>query len=107
MEEIIRRQKNSLNAIIRENELYSQVNEVDDLEEAIGKAKLYHQKLVNIKRSMLLINDRTIRLKRQTARLLEEKKLKDQEIQQSLKRKEMLERLLEPVVNTKQEPHPE
>lgn len=107
MNEINSGQSSFISTVEQENRRYSQLDGTEGLDDAICKAKLYHQKLVNIKLTMLLTNDRVSRLKRQATKLLEERERKEQEIKQSLRRRELLERHLEPVVNTRQEYQPE
>lgn len=67
----------------------------------IDRARDYHGKLVNIKKSLLILNDKTANLKRRTIKILEAKEKADLELQRIKERQELLERHLEPVVKTK------
>lgn len=101
MEEIHRNQESLISSISRENELFEQLEYATDLAKTITKAKLYQQKLVDIKRNMLLIKDRTTRLKRLASKLIEDRNRDIEEMQRTRERREILERHLEPVVNTR------
>lgn len=99
MDEIHRCQESLDHSIHLENEKYSKLQRVYDLDSMISTAKDYHDKLVNIKRSMLIISDRSRKLKRKASKMLEDKQREDLEVQRSRERRERLEKHLEPVFN--------
>lgn len=99
MEEICKNQESIIDSVKQENDNYARLDEAYDLDYMISKAREYHDKLVNIKRTMLIMKDRTTRLKRKASKLLEDRNREDLELQRSRERREMLERDLEPVVN--------
>lgn len=101
MDEVFKFQETITDSLQLENEKYEQLEEVHNLDQMISRVKEYHEKVVNIKKSMLLIKERTGRLKKKATKMLEDKNKEDLELQRSRERQEMLERHLEPVVNTR------
>lgn len=101
MDEVYKYQVSIADSLEQENKKYNELAKLYDVEQMISKAKVYSDKLVNIKRNILLIRDRTARLKRKATKVLEDKNREDLEIQRYREQKEMLERHLEPVVNTR------
>lgn len=100
MDEIHRNQKSIIESIEHESARYDDMQATNDLDSMISKAKLYQDKLMNIKKNMLIVKDKTIRLRRKAVKILEDKNKEALELQRSRERREMLERHLEPVVNT-------
>lgn len=103
MEEVIKNQESVTESLRSENEKYNELEATYKLERMISQAREYHEKLANIKRSMLIMKDKTVRLKRKATKILEDKNREDLELQRSRERREMLERHLEPVVNTRRD----
>lgn len=103
MDEICRQQNSLAASLKQENDSYAELEKAYNLDHMISTAKENHEKLVNIKRSLLLIKDKTTRLKKRATKMLEDKNRDDLEKQRSRERREMLERHLEPVVNTKRD----
>lgn len=103
MEEVLKNQESITESIRLENEKYNELEAAHNFEHMIIQAKEYHEKLVNIKRSMLLMKDKTARLKRKATKMLEDKNREDLELQRSRERRELMEKHLEPVVNTKRD----
>lgn len=86
--------------IHEENERYQNLLTTKELDVIISKAQEYHEKLVNIKKSMVIVDDRVSRLRKRAVKLLDAKTKAEMERQRSKERQEILERHLEPVVNT-------
>lgn len=103
MEEVFKNQESVSESLRSENEKYNELEATHKLERMISQAREYHEKLANIKRSMLIMKDKTARLKRKATKILEDKNREDLELQRSRERREMLERHLEPVVNTRRD----
>lgn len=103
MDEVFKYQESITDSMKRENDKFSDLEAKNNLDEMLSKARDYHEKLVNIKRSMLIIKDKTTKLKRRATKMLEEKNREDIEKRRFRERREMLERHLEPVVNTKRD----
>lgn len=101
MDEVFKYQESITNPMRRENDKFGELDLRHNLDDVISKARDYQQKLVNIKRSMLMMRDKTSKLKRRTHKLLEDKIREDIEKQRTKERREILEKHLEPVVNTK------
>lgn len=101
MEEVYKYQESITDSMRRANDKFNEIVAIHNLDQVTSKARDYHEKLCNIKRSMLIIRDKTTRLKRRTNKILEDKNREDIEKQRSRERREILERHLEPVVNTK------
>lgn len=100
MDEIFKYQESVIDSMKTENDNYEDLDQTYQLDEMISKARLYHEKLVNIKKSMLIMKDKTSRLKRKAVKILEDKNREDIERQRTRERRDMLEKHLEPVVNT-------
>lgn len=100
MDEILKYQESLINSLERENGKYEELQSSSGLDQLVSKTKDYHEKLVNSRRSMLIMKDKTSRLKRKINKLMEEKNREDLERQRSRERREILEKHLEPVVNT-------
>lgn len=103
MDEVYKYQESITYSLKQENEKHLELERMYDVDQMISKAKIYSDKLVNIKRNILLVRDRTARLKRKATKILEDKTREDLEVQRCREQKEMLEKHLEPVVNTKGE----
>lgn len=101
MDEVIKYQQSISVPLRRENDKFSELDMRYNLDELITRARDYHEKLVNVKKSMLLLRDKTSKLRRRSLKLLEEKNREDIENQRSKERREILEKHLEPVINTK------
>lgn len=100
MDEIHKNQDAIMGSIEQENLRYHDMQSANDLDSMISRAKQYQDKLLDIKKSMLIVKDKTIRLRRKAVKLLEDKNKEALELQRTRERREMLERHLEPVVNT-------
>lgn len=103
MDEIHKYQQSVEVALKEENEKFREIERTHDIDSTIAEGRLYIEKLANIKRDMLIMKDRTIRLKRRAAKILDNKNRENIERQRSRERREMLEKHLEPVVNTKRD----
>lgn len=100
MDEIHKNQEAIIETIERENDRYDQMQSAYDLDSLISKARQYQDKLLNIKKDMLIVKDKTIRLRRKAVKIIEDKNKEALELQRNRERNEILERHLEPVVNT-------
>lgn len=86
MEELFKNQELTTEALRLEDEKYNEATR--KFGQMISQAREYHEKLVNIKRCMLMMKDRTAKLKRRATKILEDKN-----------REDLLEKHLEPVVS--------
>lgn len=100
LDEIHKNQQLLIESLDNERQNYPE-DRSESIDNILSRASDYHVKLVNLKRSLQLINERTSELKKRADRMLEIKEKNDLEIQRTKERQEMLERHLEPVVNTK------
>lgn len=100
MDEVFACQESIIKSVQEENRKLQNLDDRYKLDEMISKARDYHEKLVNIKKSMLIIKDKTAKLKRKAIKILEDNDREELERQKLERRREMLERHLEPVVNT-------
>uniref|UniRef100_A0A6G1SN59 Pallidin n=1 Tax=Aceria tosichella TaxID=561515 RepID=A0A6G1SN59_9ACAR len=103
MDEVFKYQESITNALLHANDKFQQVEQANNIEGVLSNAKDYHEKVVNIKKSLSLLKDRTSRLRVRAIKLIEEKKREDAERQRLKERREMLEKHLEPVVDTQPE----
>lgn len=103
MDEFLKYQEFITDSMRKENEKYKELEAAHNYDQIITNAKDYHEKLVNIKRSMLIMRDKTAKLRKRAIKIMENKNREDIERQRSRERQEMLEKHLEPVVNTKRD----
>lgn len=86
MDEIFKYQETITESLRLENEKFSKLPSLDQANE-------YYERLVHLKRSMQNIEIKAAKLRRQANKLIEER-------QKSRERQELLDKALEPVVNT-------
>ena len=101
MDELFKFQNSITESMRRENDRLDKIQAENDLDKVITQQRDYCDKLINLKRSLTIMRDRTRKLRRRANKLLEDKNREDIERQRSRERREMLERHLEPVVNTR------
>lgn len=99
MNEIFKNQKLLIDSVSKKLTEYPEDEflEIDSIHE---RAKDYQEKLINVKKSLLLLNEKALRLKKRANKILEVKKKADLERQRYRERQDLLDRHLEPVVNT-------
>lgn len=95
-----RYQNSLLDSIGQENNKFEECLKSFDIESEIAKARLYHQKLVNIKRDMTVTKERSLKLKARALKLQEEKQKTalDEELKKD--RIKQREKQLSPVVRS-------
>lgn len=96
MDEVYKYQETITDSLKQENDKYEELERKHHLDQMISKARDYHERLVNLKRNMLIIKDRSAKLKKKADKMLVDN-------ERTRERREMLEKHLEPVVNTKPE----
>lgn len=101
MDEMFKYQDMIRESISHENRKLEETDKKIDLASLTTRANEYHSRLTNVKKSMLLIQERTNKLRKKASKLLEEKNKEDLERQRDRERREILEKHLEPVVNMK------
>lgn len=70
------------------------------VDKVLNRARDYHGKLVNIGKSLVLLNERMASMKKKANKMLQVKEKADLELQRIKERQELLEKHLEPVVKT-------
>lgn len=100
MDEVFKYQETITRTLECANEKFQQVEQVHAVDRVLSQSKDYHEKIVNIKKSLSILRDRTVKIRRRAIKLIEEKNREDMERQRLKERREMLEKHLEPVVNT-------
>lgn len=95
-----RYQDSLLDSVRQENNKFEECLKSFDIESEIAKARLYHHKLVNIKREMTVTKERSLKLKARALKLQEEKQKTalDQELKKD--RIKQREKQLSPVVRS-------
>lgn len=101
MDEVFKYQESITDSMRRENDKFTEIESKHDLDREIAQAKDYCEKLVNLKKSLIMIRERATKLRRRANKILENKNREDIERQRSKERRDMLEKHLEPVVNTR------
>lgn len=99
-EQISKYQSSLLDSIEQENNKFDDSMKGFDIDAEIAKARLYQQKLINIKRDMMVVKERSTKLKARALKLHEEKQKDalDQELKKD--RIKQREKQLSPVVRT-------
>lgn len=100
MDEVYKNQESIISSFQEENAKHLDIQEHLDMEKLLFKARSYHTKLTTIKRDIMNIDDRISKLKRRAVQLIEMKSKAEQDRRRSEERREILERHLQPVVNT-------
>jgi len=100
MDEIFKFQESLIDSLQREDAKFTTTDVAHGLDNEISRAKEYCGRLANLKRDILSLKDRAEKLATRSNKILDEKKRVDIEKQRSKEQREILERHLEPVVNT-------
>lgn len=103
MDEVFKYQDSITDSIKSANDKYIEVEQLHHIEQLIAHTKDYQEKIVNLKRSLLAIKDKSSKLRKRADKILEHKNREDKERQKLRERREALERHLEPVVSTRRE----
>lgn len=103
MDEVFKYQESISDSIVSANDKFQLVEQTHNIDQVLSRVKDYHEKLITVKRSLLLLKDKSSKLRRRANKILEEKNREDIERQRSRERREMLEKHLEPVVNTRRD----
>lgn len=101
MDEVFKYQESITDSLERANDKYDEIERLNHIEQTISRTKEYQEKVVNLRRSLTTIKDKSARLRRKAHKILEWKNKEDLEQQRTRERREALERHLEPVVNTR------
>lgn len=101
MEEILKNQDSLIALVDKENFRYIRLQNEHQLDLTISKAQVCFEKLTNIKLIMLDINERIAKLKLRAVKLLDHNYKVELERQRRIERQVMMDKHLEPVVNTK------
>jgi predicted RNase H-like nuclease len=100
MDEVFKYQESISNTLLRANGGFQQVEQMNDIDRVLSHARDYHEKIVNVKKSLCLLRDKSSKLRKRAIELVEQKSREDSERQRLEERREMLEKHLEPVVDT-------
>ena len=103
MDEVFKYQESITDSIKTANDKHDEIEKVHDIDQTISRARDYYGKIVNLRHSLIALKDRTTKLGRRATKISENKNREDIERQRHRKRREMLEKHLEPVVNTRQD----
>lgn len=90
LSELIRNQNILIETVQHENAKYSQHHSTYDLNEVYARVKLYQTKLVNIKKEMAVLHEKSLKLKARAVRLQQQKEKERQ--QKALQRQHDIER---------------
>jgi hypothetical protein len=100
MDEVFKYQESVTDDLLAANDKFRQIDQTHDIDGVLTQAKDYHEKIINMKKSLTILKDRSSKLRKRAVKVLEEKKREDIEKQRLKERQELLEKHLEPVVNT-------
>lgn len=100
MDEVFKYQESIIDTLAGANGKFKHVEQTHDIDRVLGQARDYHEKVVNIKKSLSILRDRSAKLKKRATKILDEKNREDIEKQRLKERMDRLEKHLEPVVNT-------
>lgn len=101
MDEVFKYQESLTDSLSKENEKFAKINAEHNIDTDLDQIRDYRDKLINLKRSLIILKDRSSKLHRRADKILEDKKREELDRQRSRERREILEKHLEPVVNTK------
>merc|ERR1711911_558494 len=73
MGDLLKKQDHVLEAIEAENQRYHRTEAIQDLSLKTAQIKVYHEKLLTIRKTMATLHDRSTRLKRRALKLQTEK----------------------------------
>lgn len=101
MDEVFKYQKSIIDSMENANARYTGNEIAHNLDEYITRAREYQEKIVNLKKSLSALQEKSTKIRKHTDKILDNKCRQDAEQQRSRERREALERHLEPVVNTR------
>ena len=101
MDELNRYQSSLIESLEQENEKYSEFNKQLDFESILSKANTYCNKLVNIKKEMQSLSERSDKLKRRALRLQSIRSNQIENIETEKYKELEKEKRLQPVVPNK------
>lgn len=103
MDEVNRYQNSISESLQQENEKLEDLMSKHSLNSMIDQAKDYKDKLARMKRDMMIIREKSKKLRLRAAKILEDKVKEDLESKKQKERLLLLEKHLEPVVNVNQQ----
>lgn len=103
MDEVFKYQESITDSMKHANDKYSEIDKSQDLDQTLARLKDYHEKIVNLKLSLSTLREKSAKLRRRSNKILDHKIKEDIERQRSRLRREMFEKHLEPVVNTRRD----
>lgn len=101
MDEVHSSQNSIKDSVVEQNARLDDINNQHSLNDMIEKIQTYHTKLTNIRRGMLMIKDNTAKLRKRANKIFDDHQEEIIANQRSRNRMAMLEKHLEPVVNTR------
>ncbi|XP_043119964.1 biogenesis of lysosome-related organelles complex 1 subunit 6 isoform X2 [Puntigrus tetrazona] len=107
LQELTQNQVILLETLDQEVSKFRECNATIDLNALFTEAKVYHSKLVNIRKEMIVLHDKTSRLKKRALKLQQHKQKEDLEREQQRERELERERRLiaKPAKRSDPEPH--
>ncbi|KAF4101050.1 biogenesis of lysosome-related organelles complex 1 subunit 6 [Onychostoma macrolepis] len=107
LQELTQNQVILLDTLDQEVAKFRECNATIDLNALFTEAKVYHSKLVNIRKEMIVLHDKTTKLKKRALKLQQHKQKEDLEREQQRERERERERHLiaKPAKRSDAEPH--
>ncbi|XP_073706221.1 biogenesis of lysosome-related organelles complex 1 subunit 6 isoform X2 [Garra rufa] len=107
LQELTQNQVILLDTLEQEVTKFRECNAMIDLNALFTEAKVYHSKLVNIRKEMIVLHDKTTRLKKRALKLQQHKQKEDLEREQQREKELERERRLiaKPAKRSDAEPH--
>lgn len=102
MDEVKKYQGSVCESLEQENQRLEELMAKHNLVGMTEEVKEYKDKLARMKREMMIIGDKTKKLRQRAARILDDKVKEDLEDRRQRERMTLLEKHLEPVVNVNQ-----
>lgn len=90
LKELTQNQEVLLETLQQEISKFKECNSILDINELFSEAKHYHNKLLNIRREMMMLHDKTLKLKKRALKLQQKRQKEDLEREQQ--REKELER---------------
>jgi signal transduction histidine kinase len=94
LSDVTESQRVLIETLQQENAKFAECQVLQEVMETMNRAKLYHGKLVNIKKEMLLLHEKTAQLKRRALRLQQQKQMEALDAEQRRERELEKERAL-------------
>lgn len=94
LEEILRNQTILIETVQQENGKFAECKAMDDLTEMMMKSRRYYTKLMNLKKEMAVLSEKSFKLKKRAVKLQQQKQKEELMKAQQLEREQEKERML-------------